>query len=69
MDFSNLSTSFNQSNSSKLEKNSNITNQTKQESESEYFNRIYKIGILADIQYCDKDDALNWNGTEFRRYR
>ena len=69
MDFSNLSTSFNQSNSSKLEKNSNITNQTKQESESEYFNRINKIGILADIQYCDKDDGPNWNGTEFRRYR
>ena len=69
MNFSNLSTSFDHSNSSNFEQNSNTPFQRKQESESEYFYRINKIGVISDIQYCDKDDGSNWNGTEFRRYR
>jgi len=69
MDFSNLSSSFDYSNSSNSETISNIPIQTKKESDSEYFHKINKIGVIADIQYCDKDDGPNWNGTEFRRYR
>ena len=30
---------------------------------------INKIGVIADIQYCDRDDGPNFDGTEFRRYR
>ena len=30
---------------------------------------INKIGVIADIQYCDHDDGPNFDGTEFRRYR
>jgi len=30
---------------------------------------INEIGVIADIQYCDRDDGPNFDGTEFRRYR
>ena len=30
---------------------------------------LLKFGVIADIQYCDIDDAENFSGTEFRRYR
>ena len=41
----------------------------KNDLESQYYNAITKLGIIADVQYCDKDDASNWDGTQFRRYR
>jgi len=43
--------------------------QNEKEIESKYFRSINKIGVIADIQYCDKDDGPNFNGREFRRYR
>lgn len=30
---------------------------------------IFKFGIIADVQYCDEDDAMNFQGTSMRRYR
>ena len=69
MDLSNVSNSFTHSKSSKLETISNQSMTTKNDSELDYFYKITKIGVIADIQYCDKDDGSNWNGTEFRRYR
>ena len=34
-----------------------------------YFDSVTKLGVIADIQYCDEDDGLNYDGREFRRYR
>ena len=30
---------------------------------------IFRFGVIADIQYCDCDDASNFVGTEVRKYR
>jgi len=30
---------------------------------------LFRFGVVADIQYCDCDDATNFAGTETRRYR
>ena len=30
---------------------------------------LFRFGVIADIQYCDCDDATNFAGTEVRRYR
>lgn len=37
--------------------------------ESEYLNSITKVGVIADIQYCDEDDGTSFDGHEIRRYR
>ena len=37
--------------------------------ESLYFQTITKIGVIADIQYCDEDDGTSFGGDETRRYR
>lgn len=29
----------------------------------------FRFGLLSDVQYCDCDDAMNFAGTEMRRYR
>ena len=29
----------------------------------------FRFGVIADIQYCDCDDASNFAGTEVRKYR
>ena len=34
-----------------------------------YFHSISKIGVIADIQYCDEDDGKSFDGSETRRYR
>ena len=34
-----------------------------------YFDSVTKLGVIADIQYCDANDGFNFDGTEFRRYR
>ena len=69
MDFPNLDSSFPTTSSSKHETTSIEPIQTITCLESKYFHQIRKIGVIADIQYCDKDDGPNFNGTEFRRYR
>jgi len=30
---------------------------------------LFRFGVIADIQYCDCDDASNFAGTEIRKYR
>ena len=30
---------------------------------------LFRFGVIADIQYCDCDDAANFAGTEVRKYR
>ena len=30
---------------------------------------LFRFGIIADIQYADSDDALNFQGTHMRRYK
>lgn len=30
---------------------------------------VFSFGVIADIQYCDCDDATNFAGTEHRKYR
>ena len=37
--------------------------------ESLYFQTISKIGVIADIQYCDEEDGESFSGDEIRRYR
>ena len=34
-----------------------------------YFKSVTKIGVIADIQYCDEDDGTSFDGSETRRYR
>ncbi|CAE7208808.1 ADPRM [Symbiodinium necroappetens] len=29
----------------------------------------FSFGIIADVQYADRDDALNFSGSRLRRYR
>jgi len=37
--------------------------------EKSYFKNITKIGVIADIQYCDEEDGSSFDGCEVRRYR
>ena len=37
--------------------------------EESYFKRVTKIGVIADIQYCDEEDGSSFDGRETRRYR
>ena len=37
--------------------------------EKSYFKSVTRIGIIADIQYCDEDDGTSFDGSETRRYR
>ena len=30
---------------------------------------VLRFGLIADVQYCDIDDGMNFGGTEFRYYR
>lgn len=31
--------------------------------------KLFRFGVIADIQYADSDDAMNFQGTKIRRYR
>ena len=37
--------------------------------EKSYLRKVTKIGIIADIQYCDEEDGTSFDGSETRRYR
>ena len=37
--------------------------------EDSYFKSVTKIGVIADIQYCDEKDGTSFDGSETRRYR
>ena len=37
--------------------------------EKSYLKTVTKIGVIADIQYCDEDDGTSFDGSEIRRYR
>ena len=30
---------------------------------------MLRFGLIADVQYCDIEDGMNFGGTEFRYYR
>lgn len=42
---------------------------TKRSSRCQSSPRTFRFGVIADIQYCDCDDASNFAGTEVRKYR
>ena len=69
MDFSHIESSSPTQNPSNNDPILNGSIENKKEMELKYFSAINKIGVIADIQYSDKDDGPNFNGTEFRRYR
>ena len=37
--------------------------------EKVYLKTVTKIGVIADIQYCDEEDGSSFDGCEVRRYR
>ena len=39
------------------------------ELESRYFYSVNKLGVIADIQYCDEDDIYRQDIDQYRRYR
>ena len=51
------------------EDNESLNEEQLTDLERNYFRAINKLGVLADIQYCDEDDGLNFDGTQLRRYR